>query len=124
MEYLKNFFHEILEHAYHDELMALRNDGIGLEKGQTREQFIGFEKDAREIERGRALTPKENEDVEMIAETEIIPLQSIMLSNCSYLENLMNSIINFYSYMIFPQDSSSLARPSALLFIKFSSVLV
>ncbi|WP_295682079.1 RHS repeat-associated core domain-containing protein [uncultured Fibrobacter sp.] len=63
---MENFFHEILGHAYHDELMALRNDGVGLEKGQTREQFIGFEKDAREIERERALTPKENEDVEKV----------------------------------------------------------
>lgn len=37
---------------------------------------------------------EENDDVEMIAETEIIPLQSIMLSNCSYLEKLANDILN------------------------------
>src|SRR5690554_4940638 len=60
----EKWFHEMLGHAYQDEMEALLDqNNIGFEKGKSKDQYIGLEIDAREIEQGRLLTPAESKTV-------------------------------------------------------------
>lgn len=63
---MENFFHEILGHAYQDELFMLekqRDLGQGFE---SKDEYIILEIDAHEIESGRTLDDSEQQQIEKV----------------------------------------------------------